>query len=66
VGPAGKAPPRWSAAAAKSDPGDSYKLADYLRTDGHQLRRLDPEDRKGSEGIGEAGPSSLPGMDAGR
>ena len=25
---------------AKSDPGDSYKLADYLRTDGHRLRRL--------------------------
>ena len=36
--------PRWGAAAAKSDPGDSYKLADYLRTDGHRLRRLDPLD----------------------
>jgi transposase len=32
--------PRWSASAAKSDPGDSYKLADYLRTDGHRLRQL--------------------------
>jgi transposase len=34
--------PRWGAAGAKSDPGDSYKLADYLRTDGHRLRRLEP------------------------
>src|SRR5215207_5242891 len=32
--------PRWGASGAKSDPGDSYKLADYLRTDGHRLRRL--------------------------
>jgi transposase len=36
--------PRWSAAGAKSDPGDSYKLADYLRTDGYRLRRLEPVD----------------------
>ncbi|HEY3034832.1 MAG TPA: IS110 family transposase [Streptosporangiaceae bacterium] len=36
--------PRWRASGAKSDPGDSYKLADYLRTDGHRLRRLDPAD----------------------
>ena len=36
--------PRWGAAAAKSDPGDSFKLADYLRTDGHRLRRLRPLD----------------------
>src|SRR5829696_5174424 len=36
--------PRWGAASAKSDPGDSYKLADYLRTDGHRLRRLQPLD----------------------
>lgn len=28
------------ASRAKTDPGDSYKLADYLRTDGHRLRRL--------------------------
>jgi len=34
--------PRWSASKAKSDPGDSYKLADYLRTEGHRLRRLEP------------------------
>jgi hypothetical protein len=34
--------PRWGAAGAKSDPGDSYRLADYLRTDGHRLRRLQP------------------------
>jgi transposase len=33
--------PRWGASSAKSDPGDSYKLADYLRTDGHRLRRLE-------------------------
>jgi transposase len=37
--------PRWGAAGAKSDPGDSYKLADYLRTDGHRLRRLQPLDQ---------------------
>jgi transposase len=36
--------PRWGASGAKSDPGDSYKLADYLRTDGHRLRRLAPID----------------------
>jgi Transposase len=36
--------PRWGAAGAKSDPGDSYKLADYLRADGHRLRRLRPLD----------------------
>jgi transposase len=36
--------PRWGAAGAKSDPGDSYRLADYLRTDGHRLRRLRPLD----------------------
>ena len=36
--------PRWGASGAKSDPGDSYKLADYLRTDGHRLRRLAPLD----------------------
>lgn len=34
--------PRWGAAKAKSDPGDSYKLADYLRTEGHRLRHLQP------------------------
>jgi hypothetical protein len=36
--------PRWGAAGAKSDPGDSYMLADYPRTDGHRLRRLQPLD----------------------
>jgi transposase len=36
--------PRWGAAGAKSDPGDSYKLADYLRTDRQRLRRLQPLD----------------------
>ncbi len=36
--------PRWGASKAKSDPGDSYKLADYLRTDGHRLVRLKPID----------------------
>jgi transposase len=34
--------PRWGASKAKSDPGDSFKLADYLRTEGHRLRRLEP------------------------
>jgi transposase len=34
--------PRWGASRAKSDAGDSYRLADFLRTDGHRLRRLDP------------------------
>ncbi len=33
--------PRWGASRAKSDPGDSWKLADYVRTDGHRLARLD-------------------------
>ena len=41
--------PRWSASRAKSDPGDSYKLADYLRTDGHRLRRLEPLDHATAE-----------------
>ena len=36
--------PRWGASGAKSDPGDSYKLADYLRTDGHRLQELRPVD----------------------
>src|SRR5215218_4322889 len=36
--------PRWGASGAKSDAGDSYKLADYLRTDGHRLRRLERSD----------------------
>jgi transposase len=35
---------RWGASRAKSDPGDSYRLADYLRTDGRRLRRLQPMD----------------------
>lgn len=37
--------PRWGASRAKSDPGDSFKLADYLRTEGHRLRRLRPLDQ---------------------
>jgi transposase len=41
--------PRWGASRAKSDPGDSFKLADYLRTDGHRLRRLEPLDAKTTE-----------------
>lgn len=36
--------PRWGASGAKSDPGDSWRLADYLRTDGHRLPRLRPVD----------------------
>ena len=34
--------PRYSAAQAKSDPGDAFILADLLRTDGHRFRRLQP------------------------
>lgn len=34
--------PRYRAAAAKSDPGDAYMLADILRTDGHRFRPLEP------------------------
>jgi len=34
--------PRYSAAGAKSDPGDAYLLADLLRTDGHRFRPLRP------------------------
>ncbi|AYF78560.1 IS110 family transposase [Nocardia yunnanensis] len=34
--------PRWGAARAKNDPGDSFKLADYARTDIHRLPRLAP------------------------
>jgi transposase len=34
--------PRYSAAGAKSDPGDAYMLADLLRTDGHRFRVLRP------------------------
>jgi transposase len=41
--------PRWGAARAKSDPGDSHKLADYLRTDGHRLRQLRPLDPETAE-----------------
>lgn len=41
--------PRWGASKAKSDPGDSYKLADYLRTEGHRLRRLEPVSQQTAE-----------------
>src|SRR5437667_1104698 len=34
--------PRYSAAGAKSDPGDAFLLADLLRTDGHRFRPLQP------------------------
>ena len=34
--------PRYTAARAKSDPGDAYMLADILRTDGHRFRPLLP------------------------
>jgi Transposase len=49
--------PRWGASGAKSDPGDSYKLADYLRTDGHRLRRLEPADT-GPAGAAGPGPAA--------
>lgn len=34
--------PRWGAAGAKSDAADAFMLADYARTDGHRLRRVQP------------------------
>ena len=34
--------PRYSAAGAKSDPGDAFLLADLLRTDGHRFAPLTP------------------------
>lgn len=37
--------PRWGAAGAKSDRGDAFMLADYARTDGHRLRRVEPVER---------------------
>jgi transposase len=37
--------PRWGASRAKSDPGDSWRLADYLRTDRHRLVKLHPPDQ---------------------
>jgi hypothetical protein len=48
---------RWGASKAKSDPGDSYKLADYLRTDGHRLRRLRPrrKDPRAAGPLSDAG-----------
>jgi transposase len=36
--------PRWEGAGSKSDPGDSYQLADLLRSDRHRLRPLRPLD----------------------
>jgi transposase len=41
--------PRWGAARAKSDPADSYMLADLLRTDGHRFAALQPLDQATSE-----------------
>jgi transposase len=35
--------PRYRAAGGKSDLGDSFLLADVLRTDGHRFRRLTPQ-----------------------
>jgi len=37
--------PRWGSAGAKSDLGDAFMLADYARTDGHRLRRVEPVDQ---------------------
>ncbi len=37
--------PRWGSAGAKSDLGDAFMLADYARTDGHRLRRIEPVER---------------------
>ncbi len=35
---------RWSSSGTKSDRADAYQLADFLRTDGHRFRTLDPFD----------------------
>lgn len=37
--------PRWGASRSKSDPGDSYKLADCVRTDSHCLAQMGQLDR---------------------
>jgi transposase len=34
--------PRWGSAGAKSDAADAFMLADYARTDGHRLHRVEP------------------------
>ena len=47
--------PRYRAAAAKSDPGDAYMLADILRTDGHRFAPLDPGLRR-DQGAARPGP----------
>jgi hypothetical protein len=41
--------PRWAGAGSKSDVGDSYRLADLLRTDRQRLRPLRPLDRAARE-----------------
>jgi transposase len=35
---------RWSSSGTKSDQADAYQLADFLRTDGHRFRTLEPFD----------------------
>ena len=35
---------RWSSSHSKSDPADAYRLADFLRTDGHRFAVLQPLD----------------------
>jgi transposase len=35
---------RWSSSGSKSDPADAFRLADFLRTDGHRFRVLTPLD----------------------
>src|SRR4051794_2569681 len=35
---------RWSSSGTKSDRADAFQLADFLRTDGHRFRRLQPLD----------------------
>jgi transposase len=41
--------PRWEGPGSKSDVGDAYRLADYLRTDQLRLRTLTPLDRQTRE-----------------
>jgi transposase len=35
---------RWSSSGTKSDSADAFQLADFLRTDGHRFRQLQPLD----------------------
>jgi Transposase len=52
--------PRWGASKATSDPGDSFKLAEDLCTDGHRLRRLPTHRCRHPEPAGHLAPAHRP------